>query len=364
MGKQLRISGGMMELGSEFDLSVNKLNYTDSNLLKKLEGLNYELYNSGRSAIRAVSLKRPGKILLPEFICGSVIDCFKKENIIFYRIKDDFQINYEDLYSKLVENVACIVIVHYFGAYHPINCLRLIKKKAAENQIIVIEDITQSLFSNIQFIGDYVVASIRKWLPIPNGGLLIRRLKEKSNYHTYEKSSDNERVAGMILKNLFLKRILDCNNEYREIFAQCEQRIDNEWDIQQISDFSKFIISCENIDKIVAARKRNYTYLKKRMRKMEIFPACKIQTDACPLTLPIRMTDRDAFRSYLMEHRIYCAVHWPFDGENIADRPMGEKNAEDLISLPIDQRYGYKELEYMVSVISDYRGNRYVKNNR
>ena len=76
------------------------------------------------------------------------------------------------------------------------------------------------------------------------------------------------------------------------------------------------------------------------------------------------MADRDEFRAYLMEHRIYCAVHWPFDGVNEMDRPMGKENAENLISLPIDQRYGYEELEYMASVISAYRGNMYVKNSR
>ncbi|MCI9270106.1 MAG: hypothetical protein HFH11_02905 [Dorea sp.] len=353
-----------MELGSEFDLDVNKLNYTDLNLFKKLDGMNYELYSSGRAAIRAVNKNVKGKVLLPEYICGSVIDCFEKEDLIFYRIKADFQIDYDDLKTKLNEDVKCIVIVHYFGAYHSIDQLMKIKQNAIENQTIIIEDITQSLFSNIEFIGDYVVSSIRKWLPIPNGGLLIRRLEEKSFYCTYDESTDNERVSGMILKNLFLNKHLDCNNEYREIFTRCEERIDNDKKIRRISDFSKFIISCQNIDDIIKIRKRNYYYLKEQLQKIGIIPACDIQKDACPLTLPIRVADRDEFRAYLMEHRIYCAVHWPFDGVNEMDRPMGKENAENLISLPIDQRYGYEELEYMASVISAYRGNMYVKNSR
>ena len=108
----------MMELGSEFDLDVNKLTYTESNLLNKLEGSNYELYDSGRSAIRAINMKTRGKVLLPEFVCGSVIDCFEKENIVFYKIKDNFQLDYEDLESKMTDHVKYLVIIHYFGAYH------------------------------------------------------------------------------------------------------------------------------------------------------------------------------------------------------------------------------------------------------
>ena len=41
-----------------------------------------------------------------------------------------------------------------------------------------------------------------------------------------------------------------------------------------------------------------------------------------------------------MEHRIYCAVHWPFDGICGEEREQARKNGDELISLPIDQRYG------------------------
>ena len=142
------------------------------------------------------------------------------------------------------------------------------------------------------------------------------------------------------------------------------QRINNELKIKHISDFSKFIISCQNIDNIIEARKRNYFYLKEKLQRIGISPACKVQKDACPLVLPIRVSDRDRFRGYLMEHRIFCAVHWPFDGGNEKDRPIGKRNSENLISLPIDQRYGYEELDYMISVISSFRSDVYVKNNR
>ena len=49
------------------------------------------------------------------------------------------------------------------------------------------------------------------------------------------------------------------------------------------------------------------------------------------------MKGRDALRRRLMEHRIYCAVHWPFDGVQADERPLARKLAAQMLSLPIDQ---------------------------
>lgn len=75
-----------------------------------------------------------------------------------------------------------------------------------------------------------------------------------------------------------------------------------------------------------------------------------------PLAYPIRIRERDKFRTYLMNNKIYCAVHWPFDGFMPDERPNSIFNAKTLISLPIDQRYGDKEINYMLEVISKYGG--------
>ena len=73
------------------------------------------------------------------------------------------------------------------------------------------------------------------------------------------------------------------------------------------------------------------------------------------MVYPIRIRNRDKLRKYLMYHRIYCAVHWPFDGCQMESRLMAKRNAEELLSLPIDQRYGAKEIDYLCEVLSKYK---------
>ena len=79
-----------MELGSEFHLDLSSLSKKQDNLFEYLkEYKDLFLYDSGRSAIRefAALLHDEDEVLLPEYICESVINCFDINRVQFYRIK-------------------------------------------------------------------------------------------------------------------------------------------------------------------------------------------------------------------------------------------------------------------------------------
>lgn len=346
-----------MELGSEYNLKLNQLNIKNDNLFKYLEDYNYELFDSGRSALKAIPYDAEGFILMPEFICESVINCFSHEKIRFYKITEDMQIDFEDLKKKLTPDIKTIFVMHYFGTVQDSGVLKKIRDIADENSILIIEDTTQSLFSSRLTIGDYAVASIRKWMPLPNGGILYSQNKNVSSLtEGLTKNCDNDRSYGMILKDLFLDDILDCNSEYRGIFSSCEQKLDDSQIPHLISDFSSFIIECMDVEDIIMKRKRNYSFLKEKLKTLGMVPVCEIFESQCPFVFPLRVLNRDAFRKYLQENKVYCAVHWPFDNICPDERRMGKRNSETLISLPIDQRYGIHEMEYLFDVISKYGG--------
>lgn len=349
-----------MELGSEFNLSLSELRLTEDNLFRYLDVFPYTIYfDSGRSALRYIAYNIPrGNItLLPEFICESVISCLNKNRIAFYKIEPNFEINLESIEELITPDVKVIFLMHYFGMVQPEDKLKELRRLAEEYQIVIIEDTTHSIFSKIRTIGDYVISSIRKWMPIPKGGVLYVA-KDALRLRKLEilKSTENERANGMILKELFLNHFLDCNSEYRKIFAACENALDKQNDIYRLSDFSEFVINCTNIEEIVLKRKRNYNFLIKQLETFDLFPACWLNSEDCPFVVPIRVPQRDDFRKYLMDHRIYCAVHWPFDGMMKEKRSFAIENANSLLSLPIDQRYGEDEMRYMAKIISEYKG--------
>lgn len=84
-------------------------------MITYLSNYNTVWFNYGRSAIKAIGIPQGRKILLSEFICESVISCFPEDDIVFYKVKEDFSIDFNDLFGKLDKNVGTLYICHYFG---------------------------------------------------------------------------------------------------------------------------------------------------------------------------------------------------------------------------------------------------------
>ncbi len=349
-----------MELGSEYNLALSDLTIKDNNIFKYLSCYRHKcFFDSGRSALKHLSsfFSIIDEILLPEFICESVSNCFNKEKIRYYKINRDFSVDMESIESQINEHTRAVFLMHYFGELQPKELMLRIVGIAKKWNLLLIEDTTHSIFSKLETIGDYQICSIRKWLPIPSGGILYSKKDPLGVYKDiqYTASLDNDRSYGMILKDLFLKTGYDCNDEYRKIFRQCEDRLDYQNEIFLLSDFSHFIASCTDLEKMIIARIENYYYLYSSLMEYDIKPAINLHNGNCPFVFPIKVRERDKFRAFLMDNKIYCAVHWPFDGEMEDDRLFAAECARTLISLPIDQRYDIDAIDFLVETIRRYR---------
>lgn len=350
--------GNRLELGSEYSLALNELNRVENHLFAYMSRYKTEWFDYGRSAISHIPYPEGKTVLLPEFLCESVIRCFSRDKIKFYRINENLEIDLEDLQKKTDRNVGCIYITHYFGYLQQEEVLKTIREIADANHIMVVEDTTQSLFSEHLLYGDYALASVRKWMPVPMGGVLYTGYENVlPEADAILQSTDNTRAYAMVLKDIFLKSEYDTNLIYRKLFAECEEQIEDAESPGRMSDFTEYIIKCVDIGQLIERRKQNYIRLSKALEKTGIRPVRELKEKEVPLVYPIRAGDRDAFRNYLTDHKIYCAVHWPFDGIFAEQRPNAQKNAASLLSLPIDQRYGEEEIDYMADVIWRYGGD-------
>ncbi len=350
-----------MELGSEYNLSLAELNIVPDNIFEYLSEFAYCYYfDSGRSALRHIAryISSYNKILLPEFICESVTNCFDNRNLEYYRLKEDFSVDIDNLLKHIENKPTVIFLMHYFGSIQPLNVLEKIHQIAEKSGSIIIEDTTHSIFSQKRTVGDYIICSIRKWLPISGGGVLY--YNQDPLYLSkpdYQKSTDNYRSYGMILKDLFLNQEFDCNSEYRRIFCDSEAKLDKQREIYEISDFSKYIASCISVERIIKRRRCNFQQLNEALKVIGL--SCVVNFDAIntPFVYTVRIKNRDAFRSYLMNNKVYCAVHWSFDNHKQEQRPFAKRNAEELISLPIDQRYDSESIKYLIDMVLQYGGD-------
>ena len=347
-----------MELGSEYGLDLSGLSVCSDNLnsyLNQFHDVYY--YDSGRSVIREFVklLSDDETILLPEFICESVTDCFRSKDIKFYRILPDFSIDIEDVKNKMHSPGGVFFLMHYFGKLQPSFALAEIRRMADQYGYTILEDTTHSFFSAAETVGDYMVCSIRKWIPVSLGGVLyVRNGTRGLPPYLNKKSTDNERLAGFVLKDRFLNHGLDCNAEYRRIFSECESRLDQKTETCKMSDLNRFLMDCFEVNRIMKRRKENAALLRRLLSP--VVDVISFAPEECPFGIPLRIRERDTFREYLNEKRVYCAVHWPFDGLLPEERPQAKENADALITLPIDQRYSEKHMEYLADLIRKYGG--------
>ncbi len=345
-----------MELGSEFHLNLHDLSIVSNSFFEYFRGMDYCLFDSGRSALKAVARTiGDSYVLMPEYICESVIRCFSRDQVIFYKLKENLQIDADDLLNKLNQKTAVVYLMHYFGCMQPENVLSLLQAEKEKYGFTIIEDTTHSIFTKKSTVGDYCIASLRKWFALPDGGVLYA--DNLLNFCAdMPRNAGNRKAYAMVLKNLHLSGQLECNAEYRAMFTACEEKINEQYEIRRTSDFSEFLLHCNDVNEMVQKRAVNLNYLEKKLHSIGIKGICNFAEGDCPFALPIIVPDRDGFRGYLMEHRIYCAIHWPFDGLVRNERPLAVSLANNMLSLPIDQRYGEEEMEYMADVIDAYKG--------
>lgn len=140
------VDGGLLcaePTGEDFDLRLAE------------SGYDLKVYtNNGRTASvyamkHCADRMRHKKVLLPDYLCLSVISAVEWAGIDydFYRVQADLTVDLADLSAKLADDVGMIYLVHYFSVPQPLEVVQAVKEMAATRDILVMEDITQALFS-------------------------------------------------------------------------------------------------------------------------------------------------------------------------------------------------------------------------
>lgn len=358
----------MKEIGSEFYYSVKDIvNKGDFCLVEHLKlEKNKTLYlNSGRSCIKYllkhfIENNKKGKILLPSFLCESMLQPFMELNFEyeFYNISRKLEIDLVSLKGLVDSDTIGILFVNYFGFFQNGETLRFIND-IRDNGVVIIEDATQSLFSG-KYYGDYVIASLRKWFGLPDGGILINRGVEDVFKLNPKFSYDNFttlRLIGHLIKNEYINNNINTKEVMLNSFNNGEEYLDNAIEIKSMSPISKTLLSGYDYSLIKFKRQENYKVLFESLCDTdEIEILFKMNDDEiCPLGFPVICKDRDGLRRYLTGIGIYCPVHWPVPGE--VDNTMFYEaySLEDsIMTIPCDQRYDKEDMKYIAKNIKQY----------
>lgn len=334
-------------IGGEFDVDLQRLQYTQSNN-GSLDGV-YK-YSSGRSALYYILLDVQKRynittIYLPDYICSSVVIAAEKSQmkVVFYNLNELLEIDVEKFPLK-DNKKAAVLLINYFGLKNlqsQIELVRSINKNA-----IVIEDDVQAFyeFHKAELIADYKFTSLRKTFACSDGGLVktakeLQSVTETNKFHQFK-------LAGSILKSLRKPEYYD-DDVYLHLFEKGESHIDDEI-AMGMSQISQEVITKTDFERIAYIRLRNTRQILDGLKTLGIRTILPVPEDKTPLFVPIWLENRNKVRKQMFQQQIFCPIHWPLEGMNVQ---KGAEMAEHEMSIIIDQRYTNKNMNLILNTL-------------
>jgi dTDP-4-amino-4,6-dideoxygalactose transaminase len=312
-----------------------------------LKGRDIFLAN-GRSGIwLLIELLSPSQVWMPSYLCGGMLPAVDQSatDVRFYEV--DYDLAVPSL--EWLDNVRpgdLVILIDYFGFPCDSSCAARAKEQGAW----VLEDACQALLSGeVGQFSDFVVFSPRKFLGVPDGGVLI--LNRELDCQDIDLTPPPAEWWLKAFSASVLRREFDIHGGNRHWF-KLFQEADSTGPIgyYAMSELSKALLR-HSFDYSTIAQRRidNYKFLTEVLGDIALFPS--LSANIVPLGFPIRVKNRDRLRQMLLDHQIYPPVHWPIQG--IVPRKFRDshKLADEIMTLPCDQRYDRRDMKRMVSVI-------------
>jgi hypothetical protein len=308
------------------------------------------LLATARAAVKLlVRALRPASIWLPSYICGVVIEAAREPGvrIRFYAVDRSLKISDNDWLAE-IQTGDLVIFTDYFG----FDTWSLHGAEAKARGARIMEDACQAMLNkNFSPHSDYLIFSPRKFIGIPDGGILVARKNAELPDTDLPRSSAEwllKATKASILRSEFDR--YGGERTWFKLFQSTEANGPTE--PSRMSDLSAAILQIIDWTIIKKRRRRNYEFLLSELGELAIFP--DLPHDVVPLGFPIRVRNRDRVRRLLFNERIYPPVHWDIAELVPTEFISSHRLANEIMTLPSDQRYGRDDMKRMVSKIERY----------
>jgi len=259
---------------------------------------------------------------------------------------------------------SALLFINYFGL--PVSKVVADALYEIKKRCWVIEDCAQgSLVERdnpvVGQIGDFVITSFRKYLPVPDGGLVINRTDVALlSLRPAQGLFVRYRLLGKFLRYEFSRdkpHWPELEKVYLDLFAAAEGKLDTGIPLQAMSPISARILGAIDLSDAMARRRSNFSFLLKAFKEEPQLQSIggpvltNLPPGVSPLAFPIRVAPekRNALRKELIRQRVFCPIHWYLPAEVKEDQfPEAYRLSSEILGLPIDQRYDKKDMESLV----------------
>ena len=256
-------------------------------------GKDVRFFLSGRTAIDFVleDVENSKTVYLPSYCCHSMLLPFTAHGLrpFFYDVRCTD--------NGLVYDIDCDLNCDIFFATSYFGYSGTVMDAAIESfrnkGVCVIEDVTHRLLSKQPYSAraTYSIASLRKWLGIPCGGLAVR--------HTSPFRAQALKTSPLAkLKSLAMRKKADYlfkregeKQTYLDLFAQFNRCLEHAYQRMEIDELSRSLLAAADIENIKRKRKENGRYLIENLgANKEVKPLLGALCEQdCPLYIPLRV---------------------------------------------------------------------------
>jgi hypothetical protein len=294
---------------------------------------------------------RPAAVWLPSYLCGVVLHAFagSTTRVNFYGVGEDLSISDE----AWVSNVASgdmVVFIDYFG----FNLWNSYGEQVRARGAWVIEDACQAMLNpSFSDFAHYVIASPRKFVGVPDGGILLAQ--GGASLPAEELDAPPPEWWLDALKSSFMRAEFDRHGGDRQWF-DLFRRTDPNGPVEprRMSELSSLLldygIDCESI---AERRRRNFSQLAAALPEFAVFRTLSV--DVVPLGFPVRLRERDRVRRALFESEIYPPVHWTIRTTVPEEFRVSHRLADEIMTLPCDQRCSTEDVGRVVQTFQSLR---------
>jgi hypothetical protein len=287
---------------------------------------------------------RPATVWLPSYFCGVVLEAFAGSSVLlkFYAVEEDLNIS-SDAWVAMVQPRDMVIFIDYFG----FNNWEPYGMRVKERGAWVVEDACQAML-NTRFSShaDYVIASPRKFVGVPEGGILLAQHGASLPSENLSPAPPQWRLGS--LKASQLRAEFDRHGgdrEWFELFRATDPHGPTE--PCPMSELSSLLLDhAVDYQGIAADRRRNFGRLAAALPEFALFR--EISDEAVPLGFPVRLCERDRVRQGLFDHEIFPPVHWPIENVVPAEFESSHRLAGEMMTLPCDQRYSLVEMDRLI----------------
>lgn len=337
-----KIIGGMFGL----ELSIAGQPVPSDVLPRFLQG-RHRLLATARSAFALLHRNlKPRYVWLPSYLCGVIIPAFDEPTaeIRFYAIDERLCIA-DDQWVSEVQPGDMVVFIDYFGFSQWISW----GAQARERGAWVVEDACQALLNGaFSEQSHYVVASPRKFVAVPDGGVLLAMPGVELPPASLPPPPNEwwfEAFTATLLRGEFDRHGGD--RKWFELFRRFDPN--GPLNPHAMSELSAQLLCRFDYADIARRRRANYEFLLSELGPLAMFTL--LPDGVVPLGFPIRLAARDRARQALFAADIFPPVHWPLD--DVVPRSFTEshKLACHIMTLPCDQRYDLSEMKRLVNCV-------------